>query len=355
MTPIRNAESSSDRGPTIVGADAVDAPRRLPDGTIVQFGRSGWERYPRSEIGRLREQGYCVWDLGEEADYCAVIYALWMRRSADGGKSWQEFAVHEQLPSFARLYAPYSPMVLDDGSLACFVYGHRSRSERMSSYYLRTTDAGETWSITMIGNGEDSPADDATYAHIDSRAGFGEIRAIRLGDGKLFAMLRSQLGMPTFVVTSDDFGQTWTPPRETPLVAKHVHPTHLSTRAVLCTYQRRFAPPYGVRARITTDLGASWSEEIIIRDDIPIADGLSEPHTFELADGSLFSAFFAYRVIDGAKRSFVGATRWSLPPMRVAGESQWTRGDRWVPDIPVPPAQPMFNSDARGRSPWAGE
>ena len=32
-----------------------------------------------------------VADLGEQEDYCAVIYDLWMRRSRDGGKTWEAY------------------------------------------------------------------------------------------------------------------------------------------------------------------------------------------------------------------------------------------------------------------------
>ena len=74
----------------------------LPDTSIVETAGGGWERYPKSDIDRLRAEGYSVWDV-PDADYCAIHYAYWMRQSADGGQTWQESRIHEQLPFFAHL------------------------------------------------------------------------------------------------------------------------------------------------------------------------------------------------------------------------------------------------------------
>lgn len=46
----------------------------------------------------------------------------------------------------------------------------------------------------------------------------------------------------------------------------------------LYSYQRQSARPFGVRANFTSDRGKIWSEEIVLRDDVPISNGLAEPN-----------------------------------------------------------------------------
>ncbi len=323
----------------------------LPDGSLVEVASGGYERYPKSELARLRKQGYSAWDVSG-TDYCGIIYALWMRRSTDGGQTWTETPIHERIPFFAHLVPCRSPHVLNDGTLVAFAYGNRKRSDRSSCYMLRSPDAGETWSLVMMADGRRSPATEH-IKELDWRTGFTEIFPLIVGRGRVFAMLRTQLGGAAFAVDSEDYGKTWSKPTETPIRAKHPEVTLLKDGTIVCTYQRRFARPFGVRARFTKDSGKTWSEEIILRDDISVSDGLSNPCTLELSDGTLFTAFAAKKLIDGVPRHFRGMTRWSRDPEReVAGESRWTRGYLWVPEIPVPPPIPKFNVEARGKSPW---
>jgi len=326
----------------------------FPDGTIMEVGGSAHERYPRSEISRLQEEGYQVWDLGPEADYCAILYGIWLRRSSDGGNTWEEQPIHEQLPFMAYLASSDYPMLLDDGTLLHWAYGIRKSYEttsaaggRRSAYGLRSTDAGHTWEMTQMANGDNSPSDQ----------GFTEIFPLYLGGGRVFAMLRTALGTNAFCTYSTDSGATWAPPRQTPVRGKHPFVKRLHDGTIICTYQRRFAPPFGVRARFTSDLGQTWSDEVIIRDDIPVSDGLHNPITVELSDGTLFTLFNAKkRLDDGSYQSFVGGTRWSrdyqpLPQVQEKLQQIQARGS-WSPEFPLPPLEPVFNLDRRGNSPW---
>ncbi len=324
------------------------------DGTIVELSGSGYERYPRSEISRLQAEGYQVWDLGEEAGYCAIIYAIWLRRSTDGGKTWEEQPIHEQLPFMAFLSSSDYPMLLDDGTLLYWAYGfpemHQTTDAtggRRNAYALRSTDGGHTWEMIQIADGKQSPADE----------GFTEIFPLYLGGSRIFAMLRTGLGTNAFCTYSTDGGATWAPPRQTPIQGKHPFVKRLHDGTIICTYQRRFAPPFGVRARFTSDLGQTWSDEVIIRDDIPVSDGLHNPCTVELSDGTLFTLFNAKkRLPDGSYQNFVGGTRWSrdyqpLPHIQEKLQQIRERGS-WSPEFPLPPLEPVYNYDRRGKSPW---
>ena len=280
----------------------------LPDGSLARTSSSGWVRYPREKYDALWSEGRYVWDLGEALGFCAVHKDMWFERSRDGGKIWERIAVHEQLPFFAHMVVD-SLIRLHDGSLISFVYGYppeRRNSNRQggrsNAYCVRSEDNGTRWQLVMMADGVLSP----------SPRGFGEIYSVVLDDGQIFAMLRTQLANFAYLVLSQDGGQTWSKPRKTPVRAKHPRPTLLRNGSILVTYQRRFAQPYGVRARFTQDLGTSWSEEVIICDDIHDPDGLHQPNTVELSDGTLFTTFDATKHDElGRPGPFVGGSHWT--------------------------------------------
>jgi hypothetical protein len=310
----------------------------LADGTIVEMGGSGWIRYPRTEIKRLQHAGYYVWDLGEKEDYCAIIYDLWQKRSTDRGQTWKKEEIHTQLPFFAHFVARGPLRLLDRGTLVYFGYGFGKDDRKHNSdpqsivwesgqshvFCLRSNDGGQSWNMARAANGQLSP----------SKQGFTETFPIIGGDGKLFLMLRTGLGSPAFTVSSSDSGQTWTNVIRTPIVAKHPLPTLLKDGTIVCSYQRRTAPPFGVRARFTSDQGKTWSAEIVLRDDVPISDGLAEPNTVELSDGTLFTAFQGKKFDDqGRQRPFIGGCRWSRDYRQP-----------YAPKLKVPPQRKKFNS-----------
>jgi hypothetical protein len=318
----------------------------LSDETIVEVGGSGYLRYPRTEVERLEEDGYHVWDLGPENDYCAIVYGMWQKRSTDGGNTWEKREIHQQLPHFAHFVARGPLRLLDDGSLVYFAYGctpeeripveedptaategflHRYGHGRWSAYCVRSDDSGETWQSIRAADGRLSP----------SVHGFNETFPIIGNDGSMFVVLRTELGSHAYSVSSSDGGRTWTEAVQTPIRAKHPLPTLLRDGAIVCSYQRRFAAPFGVRARFTSDRGETWGEEIVLRDDILLSDGLAESDTVEFSDGTLFTAFQATKPDDqGRQRPFVAGTR-------------WTRDYRgpFVPGFEIPEPGEKFNAE----------
>ena len=289
---------------------------KLADGTLIEMGTSGWIRYPRTEIKRLQKLGYYVWDLGAKSDYCAIIYDLWQKVSTDGGKTWKKREVHKQLPFFAQFVGRGPLRVLDDGTLVFLGYGYGKEDRKYNKdpksimwedgrshvYCVRSTDGGKTWKAVLAADGKFSP----------TPHGFRETFPIIDGEGKMFLMLRTGLGSPAFTVSSTNGGQTWSKVRQTPILAKHPLPLRLRDGSLVCSYQRRTAPPFGVRARFTKDLGQSWSEEIILRDDVPFSNALAEPNTVQFSDGTLFTAFQGLKIDDRRRPwPFIGGCRWS--------------------------------------------
>lgn len=289
---------------------------RLADGTLIEMGTSGWIRYPRTEIKRLQKLGFYVWDLGAKSNYCAIVHDLWQKISKDGGKTWKKQEVHKQLPFFAHFVGRGPLRLLDDGTLIFLGYGYGKEGRKYNAdpksntwedgrshvYCVRSTDAGKTWKAVLTADGKLSP----------TPHGFRETFPIIDGDGRIFLMLRTGLGSPAFTVSSTNGGQTWSKVRQAPILAKHPLPWRLRDGTLVCSYQRRTAPPFGVRARFTSDLGKTWSEEIVLRDDVPVSNALAEPNTVQFSDGTLFTAFQALKIDDRRRPwPFIGGCRWS--------------------------------------------
>lgn len=306
----------------------------LADGVMIETGSNDYIRYPRSEIDRLEKEGYFVTDCGESQGYCAILYDMWMRRSRDGGKTWEARPIHQQFGFFSYLVAFPVQGVLSDGTVLSFAYGQRKVDDPKSSYIVRSEDAGDTWELVQIADGRLSPVPN----------GFNEIFPVVFADGRIMALLRTALATDAYVVHSTDGGRTWSKPTKTPIRAKHPVPTLLREGTIVVTYQRRFAQPYGFRARFTSDLGKTWGEEVILRDDFSIEDGLGWTHTVELPDGTLFTTMGGNKYLKGETRQhFQLGVRWTRGYRRPFGPS----------GLAVPPRAPVFNVQDAGESPWS--
>lgn len=71
-------------------------------------------------------------------------------------------------------------------------------------------------------------------------------------------------------------------------------------------------PPFGMRARFSADDGATWSEEVILRDDGGDAD-LGYPRMVQRSDGRLVTVY--YFVDSESKDRHIAATIWDVPGM----------------------------------------
>ena len=305
----------------------------LSDGSIVETGSHGWERHPRSEVEVLKSKGYFVVDQGEEESYCAIIYDMWTRRSTDGGKTWTVKPVHPQFPFFAYFVNRRYQRVLNDGTLVAFCYGRSKADDPRNAYLARSTDGGDTWGLVMVADGRFSPVPQ----------GFSETFPIVYPDGRMFVLIRSWLGTTAYLVRSHDGGRTWSEPVETPIRSKHPVPTLLADGTIVVTYPRRFARPFGVRARFTPDMGRTWSEEVVLRDEFEVSDGIAFPITAELPDGTLFTVLRGNKRVDeDAMGYFIFGSRWTRDYRRPS-----------APEVPVPPRLTTYNAELARSSPWA--
>lgn len=156
--------------------------------------------------------------------------------------------------------------VAPDGSLLAVVYPNRMIGDEFGHLHVacyRSTDAGRSWQIQgRILYRPDASAD----PHAAARDGFTEPAFEILGDGSLFAVLRTTDGHgigPMYATRSTDLGRTWTRPQ---VIAPHgVMPRllRLANGVLVLTSGRP-----GVQLRSSTDDGAHWSAP---RELVPVA------------------------------------------------------------------------------------
>jgi len=142
-----------------------------------------------------------------------------------------------------------------------------------------------------------------------------EPHAIELPDGSLLCHIRVERGgeykkFTTYQTISADKGYTWSRPVQI-LGDSGGAPAHIirhSSGAVISVYGYR-QKPYGIRAAISTDDGATFETDKILWAD-GVSWDLGYPATVELTDGSLFTVFYAHE--NAAAPAEIFAVNWEL-------------------------------------------
>jgi len=193
----------------------------------------------------------------------ARFVGSWVRISEDLGQSWDS-------PIRVPVTAPHGPIRLRSGELL----------------YL-----GKIFGRSMV------PLPAGTGG-----PNYHEPHVVELPSGKLLGMIRMEesgtdnlkaLGIVDFSLAqteSEDGGRTWSEARP---LNFHASPPHLighSSGAIVCVYGYR-EKPYGERAMISRDDGATWEYDYILRDDGPDWD-LGYPSSVEVSDGSIFTLYY---------------------------------------------------------------
>jgi sialidase-1 len=226
---------------------------------------------------------------GNADKYLGSTYCI----SEDGGYAFGDVKV-------APITSPHGPCELNDGRL---MWVGRRFSEDDSF------DEGDEPYIQayMLG-------DDDKWHYLSSieniRDEYGilnscEPHAIQLPNGKIIVHIRVQRGGEHRVFTiyqseSTDGGATFTKPRKL-LDDLGGSPAHLmlhSSGKLISVYGYR-EQPYGIRAMISADGGATWEIDNVITADGQSGD-LGYPATVELKDGSLLTLY--YENTDGCSR-----------------------------------------------------
>lgn len=119
---------------------------------------------------------------------------------------------------------------------------------------LRSTDFGRSWNYySTVASWFDLP---------EGRRGHGakESGLVRLADGRLLAIFRTQSGKNLFQCWSDDDGRTWTKPVDSGVGSVEPALVRMSNGILVCSYGR---PDY--RLMLSIDgTGETWTHHTVI-------------------------------------------------------------------------------------------
>ena len=217
-----------------------------------------------------------------------------------------------RLPTFGRpgLLARTDYIVEGKRRLTAFVAAEKESGREGQPLCIRTTDGGQTWELVgWIGQ---QPPEGYGYAIMPA--------TVALEGGSYLSMIRrggvfdGEKSWWFEAFLSPDDGRSWYMLDE-PKIDNAGNPatlTRLEDGRIALVYGWRRAP-YGIRARISSDEGQTWSSEIILRDDGRSWD-LGYPRTVQRADGKIVTVY--YFNDHRGKERYIAATIWdSGPPL----------------------------------------
>ena len=228
----------------------------------------------------------------------------WFYVSCDRCRSWQgPYWVPEfGLPGIA---ARTDYQISGPSECTLFLTAAKTNGKEGRPFCIRTSDGGKTFRfLSWIG---------------PEPAGFAIMPAsLRLATGRILAAVRCHQGaLQTAgernwidLYASDDDAQTWQlmaqPVANTGQGGNPPTLTRLQDGRLCITYGYR-AAPYGIRAMLSADDGATWGDERILRADGGAHD-LGYPRTIQRPDGSLVTVYYFNDRPEGER--YIVATLW---------------------------------------------
>lgn len=240
--------------------------------------------------------------------------------SKDRGRTWQG---PFQLPDFGhpRIMARTDYIVDGSQELRAFLTVAKRNNEEGRIISVRTTDGGKTW--TLLGHVGPEP-------HGFSIMSSSE----RLSPQRILTTIRRKEGERHWIdawVTDDD-GRTWTwLNRPVPSTGAAVgnSPALLRLRdgrlALAYGYRSR---PYGIRIRLSNDLGRTWGEETVLRADGGNWD-LGYPMMVQRRDGKLVVVYYFNYLYEWGKER-------PHPGLHAPGREPHIAATIWDPSARVP-------------------
>lgn len=213
-------------------------------------------------------------------------HGFFIKRGSSDGKKWS-----------GKISVPvnnvHGPVLMNDGSLLWVGRNLNPRycqESRMGDKVIaaKSVDHGASWEI--LSEIPVPPGQTAKEFH--------EVHTVQAADGTLITHIRNHntkdtnLEVYLWQSESSDGGLNWTVPHP----VTYGFPPHLlklSDGRLLVSYGYR-KKPYGNRARISSDHGKTWSEELVISDDGENWD-LGYPSSVEMPDGSFITLWYEKR------------------------------------------------------------
>lgn len=217
--------------------------------------------------------------------------------STDRGRTWKG---PFRLPLFGQqgIAARTDYVVTGEHECLLFLTASKRNGREGRPLCVRTMDGGKTWSfVSWIG---DEPKG---YAIMPS--------TIRLGPSELLTSIRCREENKSWIDSyrSVDGGQSWKDNgRPVPNTGEGNPPSmiRLTDGRVCLTYGYR-ASPFGIRARLSSDGGRTWDDEIVLRDDGGGRD-VGYPRTIQRRDGKLVTVYYFHDSPQGDR--YIAATIW---------------------------------------------
>jgi len=212
----------------------------------------------------------------------------------DRGKTWTG---PYRLPNFGQPGTAARTDYLVNGphDLTLFLTAAKSNGREGHVIAVRTQDGAKTWKMLSFVCPEPEGRE---FAIMPS--------SVRLPGGAILTAIRYRGFIDLY--RSNDGGLTWAyvtrPAPETG--GNPPSMVRLSDGRIALTYGYRRAP-CGIRARLSSDEGRSWSDELILRQDGGNFD-LGYPRTVQRPDGKLVTAYY-FNTSNDSER-FIGATIW---------------------------------------------
>lgn len=219
----------------------------------------------------------------------------WTRRSTDGGAAWED-------PVRMAGSAPHGGIVLRDGRL---MQVGKVNTGELGLVAETSIDDAQSWQV--IGTVPIPPGEQYKHYH--------EPHLAELKDGTLVALFRYQPEDKEQHILrqseSADGGRTWSRTHPTGIWGYPPHLLVLADNRLLATYGRR-KEPFGERACVSTDGGATWdtAHEITLCD--AVNSDLGYPSSVQLGDGSILTVY--YQDPGPENDTCLWSTHWRLLP-----------------------------------------
>lgn len=227
----------------------------------------------------------------------------WTMVSQDRGQSWSAPSL---LPSkWPYLQGRPNYLVRPDGLVLLFSFASTLKEQEGFPVVFASDDGGVSWGIlsqiSLTG-----PSIMGIMAH-----------PVLLGDGTILVSIRRQYDSRnayTEIYASTDGGLTWAFRSRVNEWGSPATLSCLPDGRVACVYGYRRPNRPGIRARLSSDAGFTWSKDIVLRDDGGGYD-IGYPRTVVRPDGALVTVYYFHdkQRPDQSRASvrYIAATIWN--------------------------------------------
>jgi len=224
-------------------------------------------------------------------------------RSTDGGDTYHSVDLPNPYTD-TFVYNIGRPIQLDDGTVLVPLHGDLRDDGGRAVGIVRSGDDGLTW------------GDFSTIA-VGERA-YYETNVLRLPDGEMLAMNRTEPEPWMWQCRSKDRGYTWTEPENSGLLGDVGELLLLESGNVMCAYRSQAPHTADTRASVSRDNGHTWGNEIVLD---PNGGDRGYTSSVQFPDGRILA--LNYSTLQGCaqirSRLFDESAFDRVEPLRVAG------------------------------------